>query len=313
MSKINNSEAYGTLSWILDNAHSGFYLVAASPYMQRKIAALYETEQVAIYDYLQESKSYSYPELSAWTDLHQDKNAFFILNMQRAFANEKGLISEEHMLNFNMSRDVLANKRKVWIFFMTEEAEDRLSKFAYDIYSYVSQKVRFLDEEEVNFEGGQLLEFEERHNFTKIKEMLTRYAELEEEYMALSLEDTPQEKLLSSAIALINIAKLYKDCADYENAIRLLERVKSIHEKVLGKEHPDTATTYNNIAGVYKNQGDFSKALDWYYKSYKIFLNTLGRTHPNTNIARDNLEIAFQETSLSEPFEQWLNEILEKE
>jgi len=311
MAKIDNSEAYDAISWILGNADMGFFIVTASPHMQRKVAELYETNRVSIYDYLPESRSYSYPELSDWSDRHQDKDVFFILNMQRAIADEKGSISEEKMLLFNMSRDVLADKRKVWLFFMTEEAENRLSTFAYDIYSYVRQKVRFKNEEESDFEGRQLLDFEERHNYFQIKETLARYKELEERYLALSLDDTPEEQLLSSAFTLMNIATLYRDCADYENAHRLLERIRIIREKVLGKEHPSTATTYNNIAGVYDRQGDYSKALEWYIKSYKIVFYKLGAEHPSTDIVRENMETAFQNTDISEPFEKWLQKRLD--
>jgi tetratricopeptide (TPR) repeat protein len=38
--------------------------------------------------------------------------------------------------------------------------------------------------------------------------------------------------------------------------LKWYEKALAIDEKVPGKEHPDTATTYNNIAGVYFYQGD---------------------------------------------------------
>ena len=63
-----------------------------------------------------------------------------------------------------------------------------------------------------------------------------------------------------------------------------------IQEKVLGKEHPSTATTYNNMAGVYYSQGNYEKALDYYEKALKIFEEKLGSEHPYTKSVRGNLE-----------------------
>ena len=293
MSKNDNSEAYYTVSWILDNADAGFFIVTATPHMQRKIAELYKTTRVAIYDFLHSTKPCSYSELSAWAELQLGTDVLFILNMDSAFVDEKGLISEEKLLLFNMSRDVLAKKRKIWFFFMTKDADHRLSTFAYDIYSYVSQKAHFQDEEERDFEGNRILEFEERHNFSQIKEMLARYKDLEKHYLALSLENTHDKQLLSSAVSLNNIATLYKDCADYENALKLLERIKAIREKVLGKEHPSTATTYNNIALVYGSQGDYTKALEWNEKALAIHEKVLGKEHPDTATTYNNIAFVY--------------------
>ena len=63
----------------------------------------------------------------------------------------------------------------------------------------------------------------------------------------------------------------------------------AINVKVLGKEHPDTATTYNNIAGVYARQGDYSKALEWYQKALAINEQGLGKDHPDTASTYNNI------------------------
>jgi hypothetical protein len=44
------------------------------------------------------------------------------------------------------------------------------------------------------------------------------------------------------------LAEGYNELADYKQALDWIEKALSIYEKVLGNEHPDTATTYNNIA-----------------------------------------------------------------
>ncbi len=46
---------------------------------------------------------------------------------------------------------------------------------------------------------------------------------------------------------------------EYEKALEWYDRALKIREKVLGKEHPDTAITYHNIALVYSDLGSMEK------------------------------------------------------
>ena len=46
-----------------------------------------------------------------------------------------------------------------------------------------------------------------------------------------------------------------------------------IREKVLGKDHPNTSTTYNNMADVYEKKGDHSAAQELRNKSLTIHKN----------------------------------------
>ncbi|MCL1982512.1 MAG: hypothetical protein FWG53_05380 [Clostridiales bacterium] len=133
----NNQEAYETIDWILDNADMGFFIVTAPAHMQRKIAELYKIPKISVYDFLRKPEPYSCSDLGFWAESRKDAGAFFVLNMQEA------LRDESDMLSFNMSRDVLAKKKKIWLFFMTKDLERRLSTFAYDFYSFVRLKAHF--------------------------------------------------------------------------------------------------------------------------------------------------------------------------
>ena len=77
---------------------------------------------------------------------------------------------------------------------------------------------------------------------------------------------------------------------DYPKALEWYQKALEIREKVLGKDHPSTGTTYNNIAGVYDSQGDYPKALEWYQKALNILEKRLGTEHPNTLIVKSNIE-----------------------
>lgn len=79
-------------------------------------------------------------------------------------------------------------------------------------------------------------------------------------------------------------------------------------EKVLGKEHPDTAASYNNIASVYQKQGEYKKAVGLCLRSYKTYAHKLGVEHPYTKTVYKNLERAFTDSKISdESFQDWLD------
>ncbi len=76
---------------------------------------------------------------------------------------------------------------------------------------------------------------------------------------------------------------------DYTLALEWYQKDLRISERVLGKDHPSTATTYNNIASVYKAQGDYARALEWYQKALRIRERVLGKDHPDTATTYNNI------------------------
>lgn len=57
-----------------------------------------------------------------------------------------------------------------------------------------------------------------------------------------------------------DMAEVYHEQGDYENALAWYERALEGYEAVLGKQHPSTLTAVNNMAIVYHKQRDCSKA-----------------------------------------------------
>ncbi|GHU15706.1 hypothetical protein FACS189441_7740 [Betaproteobacteria bacterium] len=90
-----------------------------------------------------------------------------------------------------------------------------------------------------------------------------------------------------------NIGLVYKCQGDYSKALEWHEKALAIREKVLGKEHPDTATSYNNIALVYNKQGDYPKALEWHEKALVIYEKVLGKEHPDTATSYNNIALVY--------------------
>ncbi|WP_103124609.1 CHAT domain-containing tetratricopeptide repeat protein, partial [Nostoc cycadae] len=60
-------------------------------------------------------------------------------------------------------------------------------------------------------------------------------------------------------------------------------------EKVLGKEHPDVATSLNNLAFLYDAQGKYQQAEPLYQRSLAILEKMLGEKHPLVATSLNNL------------------------
>jgi tetratricopeptide (TPR) repeat protein len=77
--------------------------------------------------------------------------------------------------------------------------------------------------------------------------------------------------------------------AAYTQARLLYKRALEIREKVLGPEHPDTATSLNNLAFLLEDQADFAGARPLYESALKIREKVLGPEHPETATSLNNL------------------------
>jgi tetratricopeptide (TPR) repeat protein len=66
-------------------------------------------------------------------------------------------------------------------------------------------------------------------------------------------------------------------------------RSLDIRERLLGADHPDTATSLNNLAGLYSSQGRYEAAEPLYIRSLEILEQVLGADHPATATSLNNL------------------------
>ena len=85
------------------------------------------------------------------------------------------------------------------------------------------------------------------------------------------------------------LGKYCVDIANYAGALEWYDKALVIFERVLGTEHPDTASTYNSIALVYSYQGEYGRALEWYFKALTIYERVLGTEHPDTASTYHNI------------------------
>ncbi|WP_151729091.1 tetratricopeptide repeat protein [Thermogemmatispora aurantia] len=76
----------------------------------------------------------------------------------------------------------------------------------------------------------------------------------------------------------------------YQAALPLAECSRSIRERVLGSDHPDTATALNTLVLLYYTLGRHSEALPLLERARAITEQALGPEHPTTQRSRDLVE-----------------------
>src|SRR5207245_6874055 len=69
----------------------------------------------------------------------------------------------------------------------------------------------------------------------------------------------------------------------------LFERALAINERVLGPDHPGTATGLNDLAVLHYAQGELAAARPLYERALAINERVLGADHPDTAMVRSNL------------------------
>ena len=80
-----------------------------------------------------------------------------------------------------------------------------------------------------------------------------------------------------------------------DRALDFLIKAMQASEEVQGKDHPNTAATYNNIASLSQDLGEFDKALEYYLKALAVKEKVLGKDHPNTAATYNNIALLYQD------------------
>ena len=96
-----------------------------------------------------------------------------------------------------------------------------------------------------------------------------------------------------SADVYHNIGVVFKAKGDYDNAFVELRKALEIRLKVLGPDHPDTASSYNNIGAVYDEKGDYENALVELRKCLEIELKVLGPDNADTASSYNHIGVVY--------------------
>lgn len=98
-----------------------------------------------------------------------------------------------------------------------------------------------------------------------------------------------ERRLLAEARRLDEEVEQLSKQGKFQAAIPVVRRVLAIYQKVLGPEHPNTATSLNNLGELLRVQGDYAAARPHLEQALAIQKKVLGLEHPGTATSLNNL------------------------
>jgi len=309
MVETGNKEAIADFYSAFNYGAAGFYIITASPYIQKKLAGSF-SENVAIYDYSGKGGKFSSKDIIDFIEANKEKEVFFILNFQIPFPvpGQTGTTHPDYF-TLNLSRDVLSAYNKKIFFFTTKEIERNISIAAMDFFDYCFTRIDFEDEkkEEIEKQIKRLdKDYENIHHTDEIKYRLSLYKDKIDEYLNIDInkysdifiennktltkdEKKSQNYLLVAARDLSYFGGLYVKISNFDKALELHNKELDIRKKIQVKENTDIATLYNEIGYIYHLQGDNSKASEFYQKALKIDEKIFGNEHPEVATDYNNI------------------------
>ena len=109
---------------------------------------------------------------------------------------------------------------------------------------------------------------------------------------AQTIFSTESPDLDSLALQVVELCKAGK----YQDAIPLAKQALAYSERVLGPDHPDTATALNNLAEVHREMGDYAKAEPLWQRALNVREKVLGVEDPLTALSLNNLATLYLDT-----------------
>ena len=158
--------------------------------------------------------------------------------------------------------------------------------------SAVENKQILIDSWKPSYVGGTL--DKELFLCGRIAETLGFYKKaLEWYFQFLITRDETSGRYIDFVEIFSSITTAYRSQGEYAKALEWSWKTLDIREKVLGKEHPDTAAAYINIAAIYNSQGEYLKALEWYQKTLDIREKLSANDYPETAAAYNNIAAVY--------------------
>lgn len=120
------------------------------------------------------------------------------------------------------------------------------------------------------------------------------------------------DEILLKIAALCSEAGYGNHClGNYPKALEWDQYALKIHIKVLGQDHPKTATSYSNLAVVYNSQGNYTRALKLNQNALKIHEKALGKEHLDTATTYKNIAGVYYMQENYDKALEWYQKTLE--
>ncbi|MGW6816708.1 tetratricopeptide repeat protein, partial [Nocardia sp. NPDC055050] len=91
-----------------------------------------------------------------------------------------------------------------------------------------------------------------------------------------------------------NLASVYREAGQVEEAIDLLKRTLTDEQRVLGPDHAETLVTAHNLAYDYQEAGRVDEAIDLFEKTLADQQRVLGPDHADSMVTAHNLAYAYR-------------------
>jgi tetratricopeptide (TPR) repeat protein len=96
-------------------------------------------------------------------------------------------------------------------------------------------------------------------------------------------------KTETSALLLNQTGYYFHQKGLYSEAEPLYQQALELYQELLGKRHPQVATSLNNLALLYANQGRYEAAEPLYQQALELYQELLGKRHPQVALSLNNL------------------------
>lgn len=172
-----------------------------------------------------------------------------------------------------------------------------LQQIGNDLYLHqvIQESLRMQEVPSVEDLRGLLVSFSTREYIPEdmvYTEAATRLAL--SEALIVWLEPQLEDALFAALLACT--ASFYEmKQANYTKALEYHKKALEIREKVNGRDHSDTAYSYNNLGILYRVLGHFKMALDYHQKALSIRKNILVSYHPDIADTHNNIAIVYSE------------------
>ncbi|MEZ6126034.1 MAG: CHAT domain-containing protein [Planctomycetaceae bacterium] len=121
---------------------------------------------------------------------------------------------------------------------------------------------------------------------------------------------TEQEMLQTATVVLQTASQLYFEKNDFASAEELFRKSSRFRERLLGKDHPDTAIAVNGLGLCAYARDDIPTAEKYFKQCQEIRTRLLGPGHPSTASVTSNLAgMYYKSGDFSEAESLWLQSI----
>lgn len=202
-------------------------------------------------------------------------------NLKNRYSGDVGLVAMDERIMFLTDPDI-DDKETILRDAMESEPEN---------VSLILVCAKLL-EEKGDFKGARELV----ETVSKLREGDEEIAHILDDLKKLEKASTPPVSFDEGGIEEVGMPKSDESSysqAQYNDTLEFYCNTLKEREKLLGEDHPDTATSYNNVASVYYSKGEYDKALDFYEKGLQIVRSKLGETHPNTAAFYNNIGLVY--------------------